>query len=47
MLRGYPDNDKPLREAILQSMQIKPKGHDFDLRRAEPAVVRFMSMTGG
>jgi len=28
-------------------MQIKPKGHDFDLRRAAPAVVRFMSMTGG
>jgi cyclic pyranopterin phosphate synthase len=47
MLRDYPDNDGPLREAILQSMQIKPKGHDFDLRRAEPAVVRFMSMTGG
>jgi cyclic pyranopterin phosphate synthase len=47
MLRGYTDNDEPLREAILQSMQIKPRGHDFDLRRAEPAVVRFMSMTGG
>jgi cyclic pyranopterin phosphate synthase len=46
LLRGSPDDDL-LREAILQSMQIKPKGHDFDLRRAEPAVVRFMSMTGG
>lgn len=47
ILRNSPDDDGLLREAILQSMQIKPKGHDFDLRRAEPAVVRFMSMTGG
>jgi cyclic pyranopterin phosphate synthase len=47
ILREHPDDDSPLRDAILNSMQIKPKGHDFDLRRAEPAVVRFMSMTGG
>jgi cyclic pyranopterin phosphate synthase len=47
LLRDFPDDDAPLIEAILNSMQIKPKGHDFDLRRAEPAVVRFMSHTGG
>lgn len=47
LLRNYPDNDQPLIEAILGSMAIKPKGHDFDLRRAEPAVIRFMSHTGG
>ena len=47
LLREYPNNDAPLIEAILGSMQIKPKGHDFDLRRAEPAVIRFMSHTGG
>jgi GTP 3',8-cyclase len=47
LLREYPDNDKPLIDAILNSMTIKPKGHDFDLRRAQPAVVRFMSHTGG
>ncbi len=47
LLRNFPNDDAPLREAIIGSMQIKPKGHDFDLRRAEPAVVRFMSMTGG
>lgn len=47
ILRAYADDDTPLREAIMQAMTIKPKGHDFDLRRAEPAVVRFMSMTGG
>ena len=47
LLRAHPDNDAPLIQAILDAMQIKPKGHDFDLRRAEPAVVRFMSHTGG
>ncbi len=47
LLRNHPDNDQPLIEAILNSMSIKPKGHDFDLRRASPAVVRFMSHTGG
>lgn len=47
LLREYPDDDTPLIAAILNSMRIKPKGHDFDLRRVEPAVVRFMSHTGG
>lgn len=47
LLRNFPHDDQPLIEAILGSMRIKPKGHDFDLRRAQPAVVRFMSVTGG
>ena len=47
LLREHPNDDAPIIEAILNSMKIKPKGHDFDLRRAEPAVVRFMSHTGG
>lgn len=47
LLRHFPDDDQPLTDAILSSMAIKPKGHDFDLRRAEPAVIRFMSHTGG
>ena len=47
LLREFPDNDAPLIAAILGSMAIKPKGHDFDLRRAQPAVIRFMSHTGG
>ncbi|HEY8084532.1 MAG TPA: GTP 3',8-cyclase MoaA [Methylophilaceae bacterium] len=47
ILREHPNDDAPLRAAILQSMQIKPKGHDFDLRRAQPSVIRFMSVTGG
>ncbi len=47
LLRAHPNDDAPLIEAILNSMRIKPKGHDFDLKRAAPAVVRFMSHTGG
>jgi GTP 3',8-cyclase len=47
LLRENPNNDLPLIEAIINSMSIKPKGHDFDLQRATPAVIRFMSHTGG
>jgi cyclic pyranopterin phosphate synthase len=47
LLRNNPNDDSALMSAILASMQIKPKGHDFDLNRASPAVVRFMSHTGG
>lgn len=47
ILRAHPHDDEPLKQAIIESMKIKPKGHDFDLKRAAPAVVRFMSHTGG
>lgn len=47
LLRQYPHTDEPLIEAILASMRVKPKGHDFDLQRQAPAVIRFMSQTGG
>ena len=47
LLRSYPNDDQPVIDAIVNSMSIKPKGHDFDLQRAEPAVIRFMSHTGG
>ena len=47
LLRANPHDDTPIIQAIEDSMRIKPKGHDFDLRRAAPAVVRFMSHTGG
>jgi cyclic pyranopterin phosphate synthase len=47
LLRAHPQDDAPIIDAILNSMKIKPKGHDFDLKRAAPAVVRFMSHTGG
>ena len=47
LLRAYPHDDRPLKQAIIRSLQTKPKGHDFDLKRAAPAVIRFMSHTGG
>lgn len=47
LLRDNPFSDAPVIAAILDSMRIKPKGHDFDLQRSQPAVVRFMSHTGG
>jgi len=36
-----------LNEALDRAMLLKPKGHDFDQRRATPAVGRHMSVTGG
>jgi len=36
-----------LRQAIMESMGIKPFGHDFTKQMDAPQVVRFMSMTGG
>lgn len=47
LLREFPHDDRPLKQAIINSLQAKPKGHDFDLKRATPAVIRFMSHTGG
>ncbi len=47
LLRDFPDTDQPLKQAIINSMKNKPKGHDFDLKRLAPVVIRFMSYTGG
>ena len=46
VLRAHPDDDAPLRQAIVDSMAIKPKGHDFDLNR-KVVIFRHMSVTGG
>ncbi|MBS1142763.1 MAG: moaA [Proteobacteria bacterium] len=40
-------DDDLLRQAIIDSMGIKPFGHDFTQQMEAPKVVRFMSMTGG
>lgn len=45
-LRASSD-DAALRQAIVDSMGIKPYGHDFTQQMDAPQVVRFMSMTGG
>ena len=47
LLREYPNNDQPIKDAILNSMKIRPKSHEFNLEQNKPAVVRFMSHTGG
>ncbi len=47
ILREHPGDDAPLRQAIIDSMGIKPYGHDFTQQMESPQVVRFMSMTGG
>ena len=47
LFRHFPNDDRPLKDAIMNSMRAKPKGHDFNLKRIEPAVIRFMSQTGG
>ena len=46
VLRSGAD-DSALRQAIVDSMGIKPWGHDFTQQMDSPQVVRFMSMTGG
>ncbi|NJD24358.1 MAG: GTP 3',8-cyclase MoaA [Betaproteobacteria bacterium] len=47
VLRAHPGENAPLRQAIIDSMGIKPYGHDFTQQMDAPQVVRFMSMTGG
>ena len=50
VVRANPDasieNDKALKEAIIGAMQLKPKGHDFNLNE-QPIIMRHMSATGG
>jgi cyclic pyranopterin phosphate synthase len=46
VMRAGGDDDA-LRQAIMDSMGIKPFGHDFTQQMDAPQVVRFMSMTGG
>ncbi|MDD2664048.1 MAG: GTP 3',8-cyclase MoaA [Dechloromonas sp.] len=46
VLRSGAD-DAALRQAVVDSMGIKPWGHDFTQQMDAPQVVRFMSMTGG
>lgn len=46
IVRAHPGDDEKLRQAIIDSMQIKPKGHDFNLEE-QPIIMRHMSSTGG
>lgn len=46
VVRANPTDDEALHKAIVQSMQIKPRGHDFDLN-AQEVILRHMNVTGG
>jgi len=46
VVRANPSDDEPLKQAILDAMQIKPKGHEFDLT-SQPVLFRHMNVTGG
>jgi GTP 3',8-cyclase len=45
-LRAYPGDMEKLKQAIRDSMLIKPKGHDFNLTE-KPIIFRHMNVTGG
>ena len=40
-------SDADLVQAIRQGISGKPRGHDFEIARRQPAVARHMSTTGG
>ncbi len=46
IIRSHPGDIDRLKQAIRDSMNIKPKGHDFNLE-AKPIILRHMSVTGG
>ncbi len=46
IVRAHPTDDEALRNALIESMQIKPKGHDFNVNE-QPIIMRHMSATGG
>ena len=46
VVRANPTDDAVLRRAIVDSMSIKPAGHDFNLQE-QPVIFRHMNHTGG
>jgi cyclic pyranopterin phosphate synthase len=46
IIRAHPGNITRLKQAIVQAVQMKPKGHDFTLSE-QPYVLRHMNVTGG
>ena len=46
VVRAHPTDDTVLRNTLIEAMQIKPKGHDFNLNE-QPIIMRHMSATGG
>ena len=46
VLRSNPGNSEVLRQAIIDSMSIKPEQHHFDIKE-QPVILRHMNATGG
>ena len=46
IVRSHPGDIHILKQAIIDSMAIKPLGHDFDLT-SQPVILRHMNVTGG
>ena len=46
VIRAHPGDMERLKQALRDSMHIKPKGHEFNLS-AKPVIFRHMNMTGG
>jgi len=46
LMREKKMDDQAIKNQIMQTMNIKPERHEFDLE-GEPQIVRFMNMTGG
>ena len=46
VLRENPSDDSAVRAALLESMALKPQGHEFNLQ-GQPVIFRHMSATGG
>lgn len=46
LMRRYPEDDEPVREAIISAMDLKPKEHHFTTD-GDVQILRFMNMTGG
>ena len=46
VVRAHPGDLETLKQAIVDAMAIKPKGHEFNLHE-RPLIFRHMSHTGG
>ncbi|MEE9338746.1 MAG: GTP 3',8-cyclase MoaA [Methylococcaceae bacterium] len=46
VIRANPGDMEKLKKTIVESMQIKPEKHEFDLQE-QPIIMRYMSATGG
>jgi len=46
IIRAYPGEIEPLKQAIIKAIELKPKSHHFELNN-QPQILRHMSVTGG